>query len=216
MEHLSFSFGTDWVLKDLSFFIKPGEFVFLVGPSGAGKTTLLKVLHGSLPLKRGKGVIAGFDLKTIKKRSLPRLRREVSIVFQDFKILPEKTVFENISLPLQILGLPSQQIQKRVSAILRILDMENKQDYKCSELSGGQQQKVAIGRAVIIKPKVILADEPTGSIDAEAGMKVMELFKHFNRYGTTIFIATHSTNLASSIKNARIIKIKDGKIEQDG
>ncbi len=215
IEHLSFSFGRNWILKDVNLKIKEKEFVFLIGPSGAGKTTLLRILHGSLPVRRGRVIIAGHNLKDLKKRYIPRLRRDVTMVFQDFKLLLDKTVFENISLPLKILGFSNLEIEKKVNALLKLLGLEKKKFQKCGELSGGEQQKVAIGRAVIVKPKVILADEPTGSIDEDAGKRVMDLFKHFNKYGTTIFIATHNFRLVSLIKNCRVIKIKEGKIEVD-
>ncbi len=210
VKHLSHSFGRHWVLKNISFSLDKGDFLFLTGPSGAGKTTLLRVLHGSLALQRGRVLIAGFDLKTLPEKRLYQLRRQVAIVFQDFRILPDKSVRDNVALPLQVRGMISGQVQKRVRAVLRGLHLDRKAGHLCREISGGEQQRVAVARAVVTNPKVLLADEPTGNLDKKLSMQLMEVFRQFHIHGTTVVLATHSENLINSLPGAKILCLKDG------
>jgi cell division transport system ATP-binding protein len=214
-KHLSFSFGPHWALKNLSFSVHKGEFVFVTGPSGAGKTTLLRILHGALPLQRGAAEIAGFDLKKLTTRTLPRLRRTVSVVFQDFKVLDNKSVFENVALPLEVKGMTGPQIARRVNAVLRGLNLEQKARLKCSVLSGGEQQRVAIARAVVVSPSILLADEPTGNLDEDLANRLLEIFKQFHRHGTTILLATHNRHILDTKPDSRIIALEDGKMVHD-
>lgn len=212
VHHLSHTFGTTWVLKDCTFSLKKGDFVFLSGPSGAGKTTLLRLLYASLPLQRGDVHVAGMDLKQLASARIPLLRRQVGVVFQDFKILPKRTVIENIALPLEVRGLARQQIDRRVRAVTRALGLDARLTLPCGELSGGEQQRVAIARAFVVNPKVLLADEPTGNLDPELSYRLMELFKQFQAYGATVLFATHSTDLMRRHPGAHIMRLEDGMI----
>jgi len=215
LRHVSYSFGTNWVLKNLSFEVEPGEFTFLFGPSGAGKTTLLRLLHGSLSLQRGAVSVAGFDLARLNRSMLPRLRRTVSVVFQEFKVLPHRTVRENIALPMLVRGIPKTQIERRTNAICRVLRLDKRMDLACRGLSGGEQQRVAIARAVVTNPQLLLSDEPTGNLDEELSTRLMEIFRQFNQFGTTIFLATHNRRLMDLVPGARVLVLEDGKLEQE-
>ncbi|SKA82908.1 cell division ATP-binding protein FtsE [Desulfobaculum bizertense] len=209
---LSYNFGTHWALKDISFHLPKGSFTFLTGPSGAGKTTLLRLLHGSLPVDRGSVNVAGYELKGIRRRHVAQLRRHVSVVFQDFKILPQRSVAENVALPLEVRGLPKRAINRRINAVLRGLDLASKVHCRCEELSGGEQQRVAIARAIVVNPKLLLADEPTGNLDIDLALRLMNVFRQFNAYGTTILLATHNRDIIQSVPHANRITLDDGHI----
>jgi cell division transport system ATP-binding protein len=210
VKSLSYSFGSHWALKDVSFSLRQGEFLFLVGPSGAGKTTLMRILHGALPVQRGRVNVAGMDLGTLRAGRLHRLRRQIGVVFQDFKVLPGRTVFDNVALPLRVQGQKAQVVQHRVRAVLRSLELDTKARCRCEELSGGEQQRVAIARSVVVKPKIILADEPTGNLDPDLGRRLMNVFHQFNRHGTTIVFATHNRDILANTPQASILYLRDG------
>ncbi|HCF05152.1 MAG: cell division transport system ATP-binding protein [Desulfomicrobiaceae bacterium] len=210
--HLSFSFGNHLVLQDVSFTLGQGEFAFLMGPSGSGKTTLLRILHGALPLTRGKATVAGFELRKITSWNRHLLRRMVSVVFQDFKVLPHRTVFDNVALPLFVRGTAKDIIHKRVAVVLRSLHLEDKVQVRCEELSGGEQQRVAVARAIVVKPKVLLADEPTGNLDRTLALRMMDVFRQFNRFGTTVLLATHNPEMVARVPEARVLNIQEGRI----
>lgn len=212
LRHVSHNFGGHWALKNISLDLGKGEFLFLVGPSGAGKTTLLRILHGAVALQRGQAVVCGFDLHAISPRSIPLLRREVSVVFQDFKILPERSVFANVALALEVRNMPRPLLERRVRAVLRGLDLEAKARVPCAELSGGEQQRVAIARAVVVGPQLLLADEPTGNLDRELAMRLMSLFMQFHAHGSTIVLATHNQELLSCLPQAKILHLEDGAV----
>ncbi|MFO8033031.1 MAG: cell division ATP-binding protein FtsE [Desulfohalobiaceae bacterium] len=212
MKHLSHAFSRHWVLQDISFEVSQGEFVYLTGPSGAGKTTLLRILHGALPVQRGQADVAGIKLKGIKPRHLPRLRREVSVVFQDFKVLGDRNVYQNIALPLEVRGLTGTQKKRRVSAVQRALNLSDKTEVKCAELSGGEQQRVAIARAVVTNPKLLLADEPTGNLDEDLSFRLLQILKQFNLHGTTVLLATHNRHLLQAMPQARILALDQGRL----
>jgi len=214
VRHLSHNFGPHWALKDCTFSLEKGEFVFLSGPSGAGKTTLLRLLYAGLPLQRGEAQVAGMNLKRLSPVKVPLLRRQVGVVFQDFKILPERSVQQNIALPLEIRGLAAQHIERRVRAVSRALGLDGRLKLRCGELSGGEQQRVAIARAFVVNPKVLLADEPTGNLDPELSFRLMELFKQFQAYGATVLFATHSTELMGRHPGAYVMRIEDGMITE--
>ncbi len=212
LKHLSYNFGSDWALKDISFSLDKGGFLFLTGHSGAGKTTLLRLLYGDLPLKRGQASVAGFNLHKLKKNDVPELRRKVSVVFQDFKILPDRTVFENVALALEVRGMRRHHLERRVRAIVRALGLEKKSYTKCERLSGGEQQRVAIARSMVTNPKLILADEPTGNLDMDLTMHLMEIFKQFHTYGTTVIMATHNKEVLQTVPEADILHLENGMV----
>lgn len=212
VEHLSYSFGSHWALKDINFSLGKGEFLFLTGHSGAGKSTLLKLLYGALPLTRGKATVADFELHKLKKRQVPTLRRKVGVVFQDFKVLPKRTVFANVAMALEVRGLQRHQVERRVRAIVRAMGLEQKSYTQCERLSGGEQQRVAIARSMVSSPELILADEPTGNLDFDLTMHLMEIFKQFNTYGTTVIMATHSRAVLDCVPDAHILHLEEGSV----
>jgi len=214
ISRLSYSFGRQQALKDINFCMKQGEFVFLCGPSGAGKTTLMRLLHGALPVQRGKADVAGYDLNTLTESRKHLLRRDVSVVFQDFKILTNQTVFANVALPLKVRGTSRGIIEKRVRAVLRSLHLDQKAGTLCEELSGGEQQRVAVARAVVVKPKLLLADEPTGNLDYELSMRMMDIFQQFHKFGTSIMIATHNREIMERMTGARVVTLEDGSMHE--
>ncbi|OBQ46316.1 cell division ATP-binding protein FtsE [Halodesulfovibrio spirochaetisodalis] len=210
--NLSHNFGSYWALKNCSFSLKKGEFLLLTGSSGAGKTTLLRLLYASLPVMRGKVNVAGYDLKNLPARQIPNLRRSVSVVFQDFKILPYRTVYQNVAMALEVRGLNQIHIDRRVRAVVRGLGLEPRINTLCGELSGGEQQRVAVARSVVVNPKILLADEPTGNLDEELAARMMGIFKQFHMHGTTVVLATHSSELVRMHPEARQLRLEHGKI----
>ncbi|WP_461209806.1 cell division ATP-binding protein FtsE [Desulfocurvus sp. DL9XJH121] len=208
---MSHNFGTHWALKNISFSLDKGEFLYLTGPSGAGKTTLLRLLYASLPLERGSAEVAGLELKNLRRGRVPQLRRQVSVVFQDFKILADRSVAANVALPLEVRGMPVKNIKRRVNAVLRSMGLENKALCRCSELSGGEQQRVAIARAIVPNPQLLLADEPTGNLDLELARHLMEVFKRFHTFGTTVILATHNQEIIKAVPGAKRLELRDGR-----
>ena len=207
---LTHAFGGHQALRAVSFRVRKGEFAFLTGHSGAGKTTLLRLLHGDLAVQRGRARIAGFDLTRIPAGQLPFLRRDVAVIFQDFKILPESTVEENVRLPLEVRGMARDQIRRRVDSVLASLDLVRVARLACQNLSGGEQQRVAIARAMAGGPKVILADEPTGNLDWNMAQRLMEVLKQFHAHGVTILMATHNMEIVRSTPQARVLSLESG------
>lgn len=201
-------------LSDISMEIYPGELIFVTGPSGAGKTTLLKLFYMAETVTAGQVLIGGLNLSRIKTGRLYQLRRKFGIIFQDFKLISSMTVFENIAIVLEAMGEKKKVIESKVLKVLRTVGIEEKKNLFPRSLSGGEQQRVAVARAVIGKPDIILADEPTGSLDPESARIVMELLREFNEKGTTLIIATHSHEL---IKNnrGRVIRLNKGKLVDD-
>lgn len=210
--NLSHNFGPYWALKNCSFSLKKGEFLFLTGSSGAGKTTLLRLLYASLPVMRGNVNVAGYNLKSLPPRQIPNLRRQVSVVFQDFKILPYRTVFQNVAMALEVRGFNKVHIERRVRAVVRGLGLEPRINMLCGELSGGEQQRVAVARSVVVNPKILLADEPTGNLDEELAARMMGIFKQFHMHGTTVVVATHNNDLVRMHPEARQLRLEHGKI----
>jgi len=209
---LSHRFREHLALRSASFRVAKGEFVFLTGRSGAGKTTLLRLLHGDIPVRTGMARIAGHDLRAMPHGRLPGLRRDVAVIFQDFKILPERTVRENVRLPLEVRGLPWETIARRVDSVLAMLAIGHLAALPCAVLSGGEQQRVAIARAMVGGPKVILADEPTGNLDWEMAAKLMETFKQFHAHGVTILMATHNREIVRAMPQARVLHLEAGAL----
>ncbi|HMM39931.1 MAG TPA: cell division ATP-binding protein FtsE [Desulfovibrio sp.] len=209
-KHLSHSFGSQWALKDISFSLGKGEFLFLTGHSGAGKTTLLRLLYGALPVTRGALRVAGFDLHKLSPSRVPDLRRRIGVVFQDFKILPKRTVYENVALALEVRGMARHLMDRRVRAIIRALGLEPKAYSACERLSGGEQQRVAIARSMVTNPSLILADEPTGNLDQDLTTHLMDIFRQFHSYGTSVIMATHNREILKLVPGARILHMENG------
>ena len=204
----------DVILKDLTFTIDKGELAFITGPSGAGKSTLLKMIYCDERPDSGQIIVAGWDLGMLKQKTIPFLRRNVGIVFQDFRLLLNKTVFDNVALALRVHYLNSQSIRDDVNAVLKEVKLSHKAGTYPAHLSGGEQQRVVIARAMVAKPTVLLADEPTGNLDIDNSKIIMALFREINARGTTVLIATHSHGLYHGT-GRRVFFIKDHQIEKD-
>jgi cell division transport system ATP-binding protein len=203
------------VLHDLTFHVPEGGFRWLMGPSGAGKTSLMRMIYLAVRPTRGRLFIQGTDIVRAERRSLPRLRRRIGVVFQDFRLLPHLTAFDNVALPLRIAGRPEGQIRADVAEMLRWVGLAAKLDSRPQQLSGGEQQRVAIARAVISRPSMLLADEPTGNLDDGQAERLMQLFKELNRLGTTAIVATHNEALVAR-HPARILRLDSGRLVDHG
>lgn len=202
------------VLQNVSFNIEKGQLVFITGPSGAGKTTLLKLIFGSEFPDEGEIKVANFELSNIKQKEIPQLRRVVTFVFQDFRLRQDLTVFDNVALPLRVIGEKEKEIKQKVMDVLKDVALRHKADSVVKTLSGGEQQKIAIARAIITNPQIVLADEPTGNLDPEASQDIISLFKRINNKGCTVVIATHNSDFFKN-KQYRVLTLKEGKIHED-
>ncbi len=209
--HLYKRYGGKCALYDLSFDIKRNEFVYFIGPSGAGKSTLFELLYKKIDASEGQILVDGINYSRLSKKKVPFLRRKIGVVFQDFKLIPTKTVFENVALVLEVSGKKKSYIHKKVRSVLRIIGLEGKKDSYPVGLSGGEQQRVAVARAVVGEPQIIFADEPTGSLDSESAETIMDLLKSFHIKGATVIVATHDSGLIEKT-GGRIINLKDGRI----
>ena len=201
-------------LQRISLHVEPREFVIVVGPSGAGKSTLLKLLTREEKPTSGKIIIGGIDYDRLKDKDIPRLRRRIGVVFQDFKLLPNKTVFENVAFALEIAGMSNREIRHTVPKVLNIVGLKGKERSYPRELSGGERQRVAIARAVIRQPKILIADEPTGNLDPKHAWDVIKVLEKINKYGTTVLLTTHNQEIVNKLKR-RVVTIKDGQIISD-
>ncbi|MGC1454005.1 MAG: cell division ATP-binding protein FtsE [Nitrospirota bacterium] len=202
-------------LREVSFTVDKGEFVFVTGPSGAGKSTLLKILFCAEHADEGRIVMQGINTFRLKSSTIPYLRRNIGFVFQDYKLLPHKSVSENIALALKVVGTPAGEIEQRVYRVLKKVGMENKRHLTPPKLSGGEQQKVAVARALVNEPQVLLADEPTGNLDPESAQEVFRLFREINMKGTTVLVATHDWETVRKMQR-RIITMEGGKVIDNG
>ena len=206
--------GDTVALDDVDISIGKGEFVFVLGHSGAGKSTLLKLLlREELPTS-GKITVAGYDLVKMRKRKVPYLRRELGVVFQDFRLIPTMTAYENVAFAMRVTNISLAEIKRRVPYILKLVGLEDKMFAYPEQLSGGEQQRVALARALVHNPKIILADEPTGNIDPELSMEIVTLLSQINKLGTTVVVVTHDVELASRF-NARNITLDHGRVIED-
>ncbi len=198
-------------LIDITFTVKKGEFIFLTGPSGAGKTTLLKILYRTEKYDQGQVLVHGMNIGKIPDRKLYTLRREIGFVFQDYKLLARKSVFENVAFAQEVIGADKKRIRFKTWEALKNVGLTHKKDSYPPELSGGEQQRVAIARALVNSPKIILADEPTGNLDPEISLEILKLFEHAKKKGVTVVFATHDQEMIRS-RNHRVVVIKRGKL----
>ena len=201
-------------LDRISLHVEPKEFVIIIGTSGAGKSTLLKLLTREEKPSDGKIVIGGLDYDRLKDKDIPLLRRKIGVVFQDFKLLPKKTVFENVSFALEIVGFGNREINHTVPRVLDIVGLKGKEDRMPKELSGGEVQRVSIARAIVRQPKILIADEPTGNLDPKHAWDVIKVLEKINRYGTTVLLTTHNEQIVNKLKR-RVVKLDNGQIVSD-
>jgi len=202
------------VIKDLSLHVKPGEFVSIVGQSGSGKTTLVKALIGEEKVDEGKIIVGGWDITDIGQREVPFLRRQIGVIFQDYKLLPKKTLFENVAFALEVSGADSERINNIVPHVLKIVGLEDKLGRYPHEISGGEKQRTTIARALVHSPKVLLADEPTGNLDAINAGDIVDLLLSINKFGTTVVFVSHNKEIVNRL-NKRVITVDNGEVISD-
>ena len=201
-------------VNNVNLHIKPGEMVSIVGISGAGKSTLIRMIIAEEPPTKGKVIIGGWDITDIHPKEIPLLRRQLGVVFQDYKLLEKKTIFENIAFALQVCGTPQSKIKRLVPKVLKIVGLEDMHDRFPEELSGGEQQRVAIARSLCHRPKILIADEPTGNLDSINTKEIVELLEKINGFGTTVVLVTHNKEVVNHLKK-RVITMESGKIVAD-
>ena len=206
--------GTE-ALQGISFTIEDGEFVFLVGPSGSGKSTIIKLLTGEVIPTAGRVMVNGFSMSRISDRQIPYMRRTIGVIFQDFRLIPKKTVFDNPSLAMRAVGATPRDIRTRIPYVLELVGLKGMEDRYPDELSGGEQQRVAIARALVNNPSTIVADEPTGNLDPNRSLEIMTLLERINALGTTVVVVTHERDLVNHF-DKRVIMIDHGQVNGDG
>ena len=202
------------VLDGINLTIQDGEFVFIVGESGAGKTTMMKLMLREEKIDSGKLTVGDVDLSKISNFRVPKYRRKLGVVFQDFRLFPNMTVFENVAFAMRVVGTPGKVIKRKVPHVLQIVGLEDKAKRFPRELSGGEQQRVALARALVNNPEIIIADEPTGNIDPQMSRDIMSMLVHVNKLGKTVLVVTHETDLVDYFQQ-RVVRLKDGKIVED-
>ena len=210
----SYSVGTQ-ALRGVSLQIEDGDFAFLVGPSGSGKSTIIKLITGELKPTTGMVHVNGYSLERIRKREIPFLRRTIGVVFQDFRLIASKTVYDNVAFAMRVIGAQEKEIKERVPYVLGLVGLENKSRRHPNELSGGEQQRLAIARALVNNPSTIIADEPTGNLDPARSLEIMSLLQEINNLGTTILVVTHEKDLVERF-GKRVIVLDDGLVVSDG
>ncbi len=203
-----------YALKNVSLHIEAGEFVSVVGQSGTGKTTLIRLIIAEERPTKGRVIIGDWDITNIKQREIPILRRQIGVVFQDFKLLPRKTIFENVAFGLEVAGVNLKRIQQVVPQVLKIVGLENKKDRFPKQLSGGEQQRAVIARALVHRPKILVADEPTGNLDSINTQEIINLLRKINEFGTTVVLVTHNREIVNSLRR-RVITLDHGMIISD-
>lgn len=201
-------------LSNININIDKGDFVFIVGSSGAGKSTLMKLLLKEIEPTSGKIILNNIDITKIRNRKIPYIRRNLGVVFQDFRLLPNKTVYENVAFAMEIIGASPRDIRRQIPMILSMVGLSNKADNYPNQLSGGEHQRVAIARAIVNNPSVLIADEPTGNLDPDTAWEIMKLIKEINRRGTTVVMATHAKEIVNAMKR-RVIALENGKVVRD-
>lgn len=206
--------GGSVALENVNIHIKPGEFVFVVGPSGAGKSTFIKMLFREVLPTTGSIFVNGVDILALTPKEIPYLRRQLGIIFQDYRLLPDRTVYENVAFAMQVIETPRRKIKRRVLNVLDLVGLRHRANAYPNELSGGEQQRIAIARAIVNDPILVIADEPTGNLDPETSWDIMEIFKEINETGTTIVMATHDKEIVDAM-GKRVIAIEQGHIVRD-
>ena len=201
-------------IQDLNLDIKKGEFVFVIGSTGCGKSTLIKMLYREEKPTSGKIIVGGIDVGKIRNSKVYKIRRKIGVVFQDFKLLPKLTVYENVAFALEIFGLPKSEVHEKVVKVLDLVGLKNKAKQYPTHLSGGEQQRVAIARAIVNGPKLLICDEPTGNLDEFTSMEIMKVLEEINKLGTTIIMVTHDTEIVNKMKK-RVILLDTGRILKD-
>ena len=216
LAHVGVTYKTGDVraLQNIDLCISPGEWVFLVGPTGAGKSTLLKLLYGDVRATEGETTVSGFDLRRLRDRDVPKLRRQMGIVLQDYGLLAERTVWENVAFACQVVGQGRREIRKKLPEILERVGMGHRCDAYPAQLSGGEQQRVALARALVSEPSIVLADEPTGNLDPETGAGIMQVLSDANTRGATVIVATHDTAAVDKLRR-RVVVVQNGTIVRD-
>ncbi len=206
--------GGNVALQDVNIHINPGEFVFVVGPSGAGKSTFIKMLFREVLPTTGSIYVNGTDILNLTPKEIPYLRRELGIIFQDYRLLPDRTVYENVAFAMQVIETPFRKIKRRVLNVLDLVGLRHRANAYPNELSGGEQQRIAIARAIVNDPLLVIADEPTGNLDPETSWDIMQIFQEINATGTTIIMATHDKEVVDAM-GKRVIAIENGRIVRD-
>ena len=206
--------GGSVALEDVNINIEPGEFVFIVGPSGAGKSTFFKMLFREIKPTTGSIEVGGVDILSLTDKEIPFYRRNLGIIFQDYRLLPDRTVYENVAFAMQVIETPHRKIKRRVMNVLDLVGLRKRADAYPNELSGGEQQRIAIARAIVNEPKLVIADEPTGNLDPDTSWEIMDIFKQINESGTTIVMATHAKDIVDAM-GKRVIAIEKGHIVRD-
>lgn len=207
--------GDARAIDNMSFSIEDGEFVFLVGPSGSGKTSIIKLITGEREAGSGKVNVNGFDLRNMRRRKLPSMRRTIGVIFQDFRLIEDKTVYENVAFAMHVVGASNREIRRRVPYVLDLVGLTGRERRYPREISGGEQQRVAVARAIVNSPRLLIADEPTGNLDPARSLELMLLLDRINEMGTTVLVVTHEKELVNSFSK-RVVAIEGGRIISDG
>ncbi|MBI3600575.1 MAG: cell division ATP-binding protein FtsE [Nitrospinae bacterium] len=212
--HVHKNYGNYQALVDVSLKVEKGEFLYITGPSGAGKTTLLNIVFCGVKADQGQILVGGKNILKLNDSDIPYYRREIGVVFQDFKLLPRKTVYENIAFAQRVIGVSSKEIKRKVWAALKMVGLSHKKDLLPPRLSGGEQQRVSIARALINEPSIILADEPTGNLDYDISMEIMKLFEDASAKGATVIVATHNREILKTFPH-KVVKLNRGKVVEE-
>ena len=207
--------GEQKAIDDMSFTIEDGEFVFLVGPSGSGKTSIIKLITGEVEANAGELHVNGFDLRRIRRSRIPAMRRTIGVIFQDFRLIEDKTIYDNVAFAMHVVGATNKDIRRRVPYVLDLVGLSGREKRFPREVSGGEQQRVAVARAIVNSPQLLIADEPTGNLDPARSLELMLLMDRINEMGTTVLVVTHEKELVNSFSK-RVVAIEDGRVISDG
>ena len=207
--------GEQKAIDDMSFTIEDGEFVFLVGPSGSGKTSVIKLITGEVEANAGELHVNGFDLRRIRRGKIPAMRRTIGVIFQDFRLIEDKTIYDNVAFAMHVVGATNKDIRRRVPYVLDLVGLSGREKRFPREVSGGEQQRVAVARAIVNSPQLLIADEPTGNLDPARSLELMLLMDRINEMGTTVLVVTHEKELVNSFSK-RVVAIEDGRVISDG